>query len=93
MPWFWSDHYDLGLQMTGLPGAGDIEVTRIREDGARFLFQLSADGRLLSASGVGSGTAVAKDIRIAALMINAGTRPDPALLAAPGVPLKELLRA
>jgi 3-phenylpropionate/trans-cinnamate dioxygenase ferredoxin reductase subunit len=93
VPWFWSDHFDLGLQITGLPGAGDVEVTRLRPDGARLLFQLSTDGRLLSAAGVGTGTAVAKDIRVAEMMINAGTHPDPAQLADPSVPLKKLLRA
>ena len=51
------------------------------------------DGRLLAASGIGPGNAVAKDIRLAEMMIARGLRPDPAALAAPATNLKKLLAA
>ena len=56
-----------------------------------MLFHLVADGRLLAASGIGRGNAVARDIRHAEMMIARGARPDPAALADPAVNLKKLL--
>ena len=50
-----------------------------------------ADGRLLEASGIGTGNTVAKDIRLAEMMIARGTSPDPAALADPATNLKKLL--
>ena len=60
-------------------------------DGAFVIFHLAADGRLLAASGIGRGNAVAKDIRLAEMMIAKGAHPDPAALADPSVNLKRLL--
>ena len=58
-----------------------------------MLFHLAADGRLLAASGIGPGNAVAKDIRLAEMMIARRLHPDPAALAAPETNLKKLLAA
>ena len=58
-----------------------------------MLFHLAPDGRLLAASGIGRGNAVAKDIRLAEMMIARGLHPDPAALAAPETNLKKLLAA
>jgi 3-phenylpropionate/trans-cinnamate dioxygenase ferredoxin reductase subunit len=55
-------------------------------------FGLGDDGRLLSAAAVGTGNAVAKDIRLAEMLIARRAVPDPATLADPAVPLKTLLR-
>ena len=41
-------------------------------------FGLDDRGRLVAASGVAEGTAVAKDIRLAELLIAARAHPDPA---------------
>ena len=54
---------------------------------------LAPDGRLLAASGIGSGNAVARDIRLAEMLIAKGARPDPMALASPDVKLKSLLAA
>ena len=51
------------------------------------------DGRLVSAAAIGPGNAVAKDIRLAEMLIAAQAEPDPAALTDPAVPLKTLLRA
>lgn len=91
VPWFWSDQYDLTLQIAGL---ADGAITTVRRPvGEGFvLFHLGPDGRLLAASGVGPGNAVAKDIRLAEMMIARGIHPDPEALAT--VPnLKKLLAA
>ena len=56
-----------------------------------MLFHLGPDGRLLAASGIGTGNAVAKDIRLAEMLIARSAHPDPAALADPAVNLKRLL--
>ena len=91
VPWFWSDQYDLGLQVAGLADEGRQVVRRDLGEGALILFHLADDGRLVAASGIGPGNAVARDIRIAELLIGRGARPDPAALAAPATKLKSLL--
>ncbi len=93
VPWFWSDQYELTLQIAGLAEGARAEVRRPLADGAFVLFHLAADGRLLAASGIGPGNAVARDIRLAEMMIARCLRPDPAALAAPATNLKKLLAA
>jgi 3-phenylpropionate/trans-cinnamate dioxygenase ferredoxin reductase subunit len=90
VPWFWSDQYDLTLQVAGLADGAARTVRRDIEDGT-ILFHLDGDGRLLAASGLGVGNAVARDIRVAEMLIGRMARPDVAALAAPGVKLKSLL--
>lgn len=89
-PWFWSDQYDLGLQVAGLPQPGHAQVLRDLPEG-EIGFYLDA-GRLVAAAGLGRGNAVARDIKLAEMLIAAGARPDPALLADPAVGLKALLK-
>jgi 3-phenylpropionate/trans-cinnamate dioxygenase ferredoxin reductase component len=36
VPWFWSDQFDIKLQMAGLPLPGDIELVRGDPQGGRF---------------------------------------------------------
>ncbi len=92
VPWFWSDQHDQTLQVAGLPDPFVQCIRRDIGDGAFILFQLDADGGILSASGIGTGNAVARDIRAAEKMIEAGIKPDPAALADPNSNLKRLLR-
>ena len=92
LPWFWSDQYDLTLQVVGLPEPGLPSIRRDLGDGAFILFQVSADGRLVSASGIGQGNAVARDIRLAELIVNGGLRPRAKDLADSAVGLKAVLR-
>ncbi|UXN69778.1 FAD-dependent oxidoreductase [Devosia neptuniae] len=93
VPWFWSDQYELTLQIAGLSGEGTTVVRRELEDGASILFHLAADGRLVAASGLGVGNAVARDIRLAEMLIGKRARPDVAALGDAGVKLKGLLAA
>jgi 3-phenylpropionate/trans-cinnamate dioxygenase ferredoxin reductase subunit len=93
VPWFWSDQYDMTLQIAGL---SDGAVTHLRRDlgeGAFILFHLDDEGRLLAASGIGPGNAVARDIRLAEMLIAARAHPDPAALVASNIKLKSLLAA
>jgi 3-phenylpropionate/trans-cinnamate dioxygenase ferredoxin reductase component len=93
IPWFWSDQYDLTLQIAGL---AEGTVTTVRRDlsaDAFILFHLDVEGRLLAASGIGPGNAVARDIRLSEMLIAAGRRPTPGELSDPRVTLKRLLAA
>lgn len=91
-PWFWSDQFDLGLQIVGLPGFGQRTVSRTIDDRTLLQFHLADNGRLLAASGLGPGNAVARDIKIAERLINRRAHPDPDALADPGLTLKRLLK-
>ena len=91
VPWFWSDQYDETLQIAGLPDEGRVTIVR---DGAaaRLVFYLAEDGRLVAASSVGPNASIARDMRLAEMMIAARARPDPVALADPEIGLKSLLR-
>jgi 3-phenylpropionate/trans-cinnamate dioxygenase ferredoxin reductase subunit len=93
VPWFWSDQYDLTLQIAGLADGATQTIRRDTADGAFILFHLDGGGRLIAASGIGTGNAIARDIRLAEMMIAAGVRPDPVALAAAQTKLKSLLAA
>jgi 3-phenylpropionate/trans-cinnamate dioxygenase ferredoxin reductase subunit len=93
LPWFWSDQYDLTLQIAGLPDEGHHTVRRELPNDAFIVFHLAEDGRLVAASGIGHGTAVARDIRLAEMLIGKRSYPEPAQLSAPDVKLKSLLAA
>ncbi len=93
VPWFWSDQYDLTLQIAGLADEAVAHVRRDLDDGAFILFHLDADGRLLAASGIGRGNVIARDIRLAEMLIAARAHPDRNALAASSVRLKSLLAA
>lgn len=90
LPWFWSDQYDETLQIVGLPDEGRTSVARHVGD-ASFFFHLADDGRLAAASAIGPNAAIARDIRLAEMLIAARAAPDPVDLASPDVKLKALL--
>jgi len=93
VPWFWSDQYDLTLQVTGLPRQGLPHIRRNLSDDAFVLFQLDQSGRIVSASGIGQGNAVAKEIKLAEMMIEREFRPPAGELGDPAVNLKAILKA
>ncbi|MGO6879081.1 NAD(P)/FAD-dependent oxidoreductase [Rhizobium ruizarguesonis] len=93
VPWFWSDQYDMTLQISGLAEGAAMHQRRDLGAGAFILFHLDADGRLIAASGIGPGNAVARDIRLAEMLISARAHPNPAALAASDIKLKSLLAA
>ncbi|RWE93669.1 MAG: ferredoxin reductase, partial [Mesorhizobium sp.] len=93
VPWFWSDQYGLTLQIAGLPDEGKSIVRRDLDDGAFILFHLAEDGRLVAASGIGPGNAVARDIRLAEMLIAKRGKPAPEALGSQAVKLKSLLAA
>lgn len=93
VPWFWSDQHELTLQIAGLADEGPVIVARDLGDGAQLLFHLAADGRLVAASGLGPLGRIAREIRLAEMLIARRAAPDPGALASPAVRLKSLLAA
>jgi len=93
VPWFWSDQYDMTLQIAGLAEGAAKHLKRDLGQGAFILFHLDQEGRLLAASGIGPGNAVARDIRLAEMLIAARAHPDPEALVARNIKLKSLLAA
>ncbi|HYN00282.1 MAG TPA: oxidoreductase C-terminal domain-containing protein, partial [Aestuariivirgaceae bacterium] len=93
VPWFWSDQYELTLQIAGLPTDGLRMVTRQLRDGAFIDFEFDASGRLVCASGIGPGNFIARDIRLAQMLIAKRAAPDPVALADAATGLKSLLAA
>ena len=91
VPWFWSDQYELTLQIAGVPADGTQPVIRQLKDGAFVEFLLDGDGRLLCGSGIGRGNAIARDVRLAEMLIARRSRADPARLADPAIALKSML--
>lgn len=91
IPWFWTDQYDLGLQVAGLPQAHHQSVVRALPTG-ELEFYLD-EGKLVAAAGLGIGNSVAKDIKLSEMLIAAGIRPDLAALANSKVNLKTLLKS
>ncbi len=60
-------------------------VARDLGDGAQLLFHLAADGRLVAASGVGPLGKIAREIRLAEMLIAQRAALDPGALASPSV--------
>jgi 3-phenylpropionate/trans-cinnamate dioxygenase ferredoxin reductase subunit len=93
IPWFWSDQYDLSLQIAGMPGDGASTVKRQVNPTSFVIFHLDANGRLVGASGVGIGNAMARDIKMAEMLMAKGINPPAEILADPAVQLRSLLKA
>ena len=92
VPWFWTDQYELNLQIAGLPHLGVSIVKRSPKEGALILCHVGAEGRLMGASGIGQGNAIARDIRLLEMLIGKRASPDAAQLADPSFQLKSLLK-
>lgn len=90
VPWFWSDQYELKLQMVGLSTGFDRMV--IRGDPATqrsFAVFYLGDGRLIAADTVSRP----QDFMAAKRLVALRASPDPAQLADEQIPLKSLLPA
>jgi 3-phenylpropionate/trans-cinnamate dioxygenase ferredoxin reductase subunit len=92
VPWFWSDQYDLSLQIAGVPGDGTTTVRRQISEDAFVIFHLDHAGRLVAASGIGCGNAVSRDVKLAEMLIARRAMPTAAALADVTVSLKAMLK-
>jgi 3-phenylpropionate/trans-cinnamate dioxygenase ferredoxin reductase component len=92
VPWFWSDQYDLSLQIAGQAELGPKTITRVPAEGAIVLFHLADDGTIKGASAIGPGNSIGRDIKIAEMLIAKNAKPSPEVLTDPTQPLKALLK-
>lgn len=87
-PWFWSDQYDVKLQIAGLNTGYDRVVTRPTDTQTVSFWYYRGDVLLaVDAMNDPRGYMVGKRL------IEVGKSPDPALIADPSLDLKTLLRA
>jgi NADPH-dependent 2,4-dienoyl-CoA reductase/sulfur reductase-like enzyme len=88
LPWFWSDQFDVNLQMAGLPLAWDEVVRRGVTSSNSFSFFYLQEQRVVGVSAVNSP----RDIAIGRRLIERGIAIDAAKLADTQIPLKALLK-
>lgn len=93
VPWFWSDQYDLSLQVAGIFDLGAPIHSRATGDGTTIVFQCDAKQNLVAAAGIGPGNSTSKDIRIFEKLIERQAIVDADRLADPSQNLKRLLAA
>ena len=86
VPWFWSDQYDLKLQIAGLSSGYDQAVVRGDPETGKFALYYLAQGELLAVDAINSP----KDFMTGKKWIAERKRPDPAKLADTEVDLKTL---
>lgn len=86
VPWFWSDQYDLKLQIAGLPGTGEQLVTRGDPASARFAVFHLRENRLMAVEAVNSPP----EFMMGKQMIGQRTPVSPDRLADPSLSMKEI---
>lgn len=88
LPWFWSNQYDLKLQTAGLSLGYDATALRGDPESRKFTVVYLRDGKPIAFDCVGT----MKDYVQGRKMLESGIgKVDPALLADPEVPLKDLM--
>ncbi|WP_420569607.1 NAD(P)/FAD-dependent oxidoreductase [Thalassovita sp.] len=87
VPWFWSDQYDLKLQMVGLQDGCDQTVLRGDEKAKKFSLLHFRDGQLRAIDSVNA----AADHMMGRKLLAAGISPTPEQAADIGFKLKSLL--
>ncbi|AXQ28933.1 pyridine nucleotide-disulfide oxidoreductase [Solimonas sp. K1W22B-7] len=89
VPWFWSDQYDLKLQMVGLSAGFDRFVLRGDPATRSFAAFYLGDGKLIAADAVSRP----QDFMFAKKLVALRAQINPEQLADESVPLKSLLPA
>jgi len=86
VPWFWSDQYDLKLQIAGISDGHDQTVMRGDSAAGSFALYYFSAGELIAVDAVNS----MRDFMTGKKWIADHKRPDPTRLANPDVELKSL---
>ena len=87
VPWFWSDQYDLKLQIAGLSQGYDDIVLRGDPDSRSFACCYLQDDMLIAVDAINAP----RDFMQAKAVIAAQVKPDPKRLADTDTPLKDLV--
>ncbi len=86
-PWFWSDQYDVKLQIAGLNTGYDQVITRPGDKEGAVSFWYYQGDTLLAVDAANDPRAY----MIGKRLIEAGKSPERALVADPATPLKSLM--
>jgi 3-phenylpropionate/trans-cinnamate dioxygenase ferredoxin reductase component len=86
VPWFWTDQYDLKMQMVGLSQGYDSIVLRGSMNKRSFTIFYLKDGGIIASDSVNRP----QEFMISKRLVAAHSRPDPASLADESTPLKAL---
>jgi 3-phenylpropionate/trans-cinnamate dioxygenase ferredoxin reductase subunit len=86
IPWFWSDQYDLKLQIVGFSSRTEQAVIRGEPESRSFAVFFLDAGRLTSVYAINSP----REFMLSKKLIALGARPDPALLRDTTVPFKAI---
>lgn len=86
VPWFWSDQYDLKLQIAGLSDGYDEAITRGDPADRSFAVAYLSAGRLIAVDAVNAP----RDFLQSKALIQQRFEPDPEVLADPAVALNDV---
>lgn len=87
VPWFWSDQYDVKLQIVGLSQGYDNAVVRGDPASGSFSVFYLKDGKLLAVDAINSP----REYMMGRKLITAGAHPDPEKIANTDISVKELV--
>ena len=87
-PWFWSDQYDVKLQIAGLNNGYDRVITRAGK-GATMSFWYFCEDRLIAVDAMNDP----RSYMIGKRLVEAGSCPDVALISDPTADLKKVLKS
>jgi 3-phenylpropionate/trans-cinnamate dioxygenase ferredoxin reductase subunit len=87
VPWFWSDQYDLKLQIAGLARTGDVTVLRGKSESRKFSVFHLRDGIVAAVEAVNA----APDYIVGRKLIGSRARIAPERLADIAVPIKSFI--
>ena len=85
-PWFWSDQYDIKLQIAGLSGGHDQLVVRGAPESRKFSVFYLKNGQLIAVDAINSPP----EFLMAKKMIAAGVCPSPEQLADVSISMKDI---
>jgi 3-phenylpropionate/trans-cinnamate dioxygenase ferredoxin reductase subunit len=88
IPWFWSDQYDMNLQMLGIAEPGAPLIWRGDPDEGSFIAFSLAAGRIAAATGINR----AKEMAAVRRIMQHGRIVDPTILADPAARLAALAK-
>lgn len=86
IPWFWSDQYNLNIQLLGIPHKSDEFVTRGDPATDKFLEFFLYEGRIEAVAAINNP----RDLRMAKRLVQSGKEVDRTKLADPAAPLQSL---
>lgn len=85
-PWFWSDQFDVKLQIAGLNRGFDRVVSRVADGATSFWYYKGGDLLAVDAANA------PREYMVGKRLIESGKSPDPVAIADPETDLKALMR-